>query len=223
MNTRTLPLAGALGFALLLSTAALEAAPKKRRLPAKASADKTEAPAAETSQSPVQKLRPYIENIEPLLALQRPPGDAAEMDRAQGRLAVLRQEFTAAAKGDDPAAKAQGTAALQTCQLLENALDERSKTLNALKASQSVKSSDDLGERRKDTVVPDGLGRGRAKGARVEAKRERREELESREEARDREDAMTARSVQRWNERAVELRKQITASYARIPTDPVAR
>jgi hypothetical protein len=189
-------------------------APEAQAAPKKAAANRAD-PLAATDSTPAGQLAPYIQHIEKLLALRRHP----LWDQAPGKLAVLRQSFTARhGKAEEPE-KATLAAAIATCDRLTAALDERKKTLADITASASVRSSDDLGERRKDSLVKDirpGFGRGRA--ADVELKRERKEAGEARREAAERDEAMTARSEQRWTERSTVLRKQITDAYSRIPS-----
>jgi hypothetical protein len=170
----------------------------------------------ETSESaPAKKLAPYIEHLDQILALRRAPA----FDRVPGKLAVLKQSFTARQSTAEGAEKTALAAAVVTCDRLAAALDERQKTLAQITASTAVKGSDDLGERRKDSLTKDirpGYGRGRA--AEVELARERKEANEARREAAEKDQAMTARSVQRWTDRSAELRKQITEAFNKIPS-----
>jgi hypothetical protein len=180
------------------------------------------APPQAKADSPAEKLAPFIEHLDLLLALERPdnPKAAARINGAGGRVAVLKQEFVAKRATAEGADKAQLEAAIQTCDALTNAIDEREKTLSQIRASDAVKNSSKLGERRKENISAGVEGRGNAKavGTIVEARREQAEKREAQRIAANDHNAITAAAVNRWNQRAVELRKDINARYARIGT-----
>src|SRR4029079_8097923 len=156
-----------------------------------------------------------------LLSLERPdnPKAAARINGAGGRVAVLKQEFVARkAAAAEPVEKAHLDAAIQTCDAITNALDEREKTVSQIRASDAVKNSSKLGERRKETISKgvEGHGDAKAVGTIVEARREQAEKREAQRVAANDHNAITAAAVNRWNQRAVELRRDINARYARI-------
>jgi hypothetical protein len=163
-----------------------------------------------------------IENLDSLLALERPanPKLAARMNSAGGRVAVLKQEFVAKRATAEAPEKTRLDAAIQTCDAISNALDERQKTLSQIHASDAVKNSSKIGQRRKENISQgvEGHGTAKAVGTIVEARREQAEKREARQIAADDHNAITAAAVNRWNQRAVELRRDINARYARIGT-----
>jgi hypothetical protein len=184
--------------------------PRRRGAAARA---KTSEPSPSKDTDPARQLAPYIEHIDEILALRRAPAH----EQTAGKVAVLKQAFATRRESAEGPQKAALNAAIATCDRLTAALDERSKALAQVRANMTVKGSDDLGERTKDSLVKDiRPGRGRGRAAEVELKREQREKGEARREAIERDQSMTARSVQRWNERTTELRKQITEAYSRI-------
>ena len=195
----------------LITSPLLHAAKKKR-------GDRAAAPTASADalapkgNSPSEKLAPYIQHAEQMLALQRP----AAFEQASGQIALLKQSFVAERAAAGGAAPSSLNAAIATCEAIAAALDERQRTLSQIKASAAVKGDSDLGERRKDNLTQGLRGRNKAKSAKLEFKREKREAAEARREAAEGDDALTAGSVQRWNQRAIELRKQIVAAYGRI-------
>src|SRR5438552_284984 len=95
--------------------------------------------------SPSERLAPYIEHVDQLLALERPPKLADLLDAAPGKIAVLKESFSgqrAEAEGVD---KARLYAAIGTCDAIIAALDERQKTLGQVQASAAVKNNSALG------------------------------------------------------------------------------
>lgn len=174
------------------------------------------------SNSPADQLAPLIEHLDMILALERPanPKVAARANGAAGRVAVLKREFAAKRAEADASSKAQLDAAIATCDALSNALDEREKTLSQIRASDAVTNSSKLGARRKDTLSQGVEGRGVAKavGTIAEAKREKAEREEARRTAAADHNAITAAAVNRWNQRAVVLRREINERYAHIGT-----
>ena len=69
----------------------------------------------ETSETaPAKKLAPYIEHLDHILALRRAPG----FDRVPGKLAVLKQSFTARQSTAEGAEKTALAAAVVTCDRL---------------------------------------------------------------------------------------------------------
>ena len=179
-------------------------------------------PAAPASASnPAEALSPYITHVDQLLALRRQgtPQGMAFLENASGRLATMRLQFVAekekAAEGD----RARFEAAIATCDRLSGALDERQKVLGDIRASQAVQGSGKLDAGpRKDNLTQGIKGGDEAKavGAIVEHKREKAAARAAKNQAAANDDALTSMSANRWNKRAIELRQQITASYAQI-------
>lgn len=214
MNTKLILLTIIASAFLIIQPA--EAAKKNRNrgnqsVPAASDPLQSEGPA------PAQQLAPYIQRIDQLLALSWPADSAGAFEQAQGRLALLKQSFATAHAAAEPAQRAAFEAALATTNQLTAALDERKQTVAKIDASTATKGSDDLGERRKDNLTDGVKGRRKAKAAKLEFKREKIANEEARREAAQRDDSMAARSVERWNQRAIELRKKVTEAYARIP------
>ena len=147
-----------------------------------------------------------------MLAFERP----SSFDQASGQIALLKQSFVAQKSNASAPDQSSLNAAVATCDAIAAALNERQRTVGQIKASMAVKGDTDLGERRKDNLTQGLRGRNKAKAAKIEFKREKREAAEARREAAEGDDALTAGSVQRWNQRAIELRKQINAAYSRI-------
>ena len=179
-------------------------------------------PGQATSDAPAAQLAPFIEHLDTLLALERPtnPKAAARVNGAGGRVAVLKREFAAKRADATPESKAQLDAAIATCDALTRALDERDRTSSQIRASDAVKNSSKLGERRKDNLSQgvEGNGVSKAVGTVVEARRERAERRQARRVAENDHNAITAAAVNRWNQRAVALRREISENYARIGT-----
>jgi hypothetical protein len=167
-------------------------------------------------------LAPYVANADELLALQR-SGSApllAFLDKAPGQLAVAKHEFTALRKAAEADDQAEFDAAIAACDVLVKSLEERQKTLGDINASMAVKGSSKLESGpRKDTLSQGIKGGhiGKAVATIAEAKREKAEKAAANKGAAQTDDAMTAGSFNRWNQRAAELKKYITAAYARIP------
>lgn len=182
------------------------------------------APAAQNAESPSKALAPYINNLDALLALQRPPGKKAPaqhalIEKAPGQLVTLRQEFTEQRGKAPEAERAKYDAAIATCNALTGALDERQKVLGDLRASGANKGSGKLEQGPRKDNLQQGLhgdGLAKAVGADVELQREKAANKKAAQTAAANDDALSAMAVNRWNQRSIELRKQINASYARI-------
>jgi hypothetical protein len=170
---------------------------------------------------PHEALQPYIVHIDQLLSLERPEGKPITpmLNQASGRITTLRQQFVAERKkGVEAAEQAKFDAAIATCDALTRALEERDKTMSQIESSSAVKGSKAIGARRKDNLTQgiDGGDRSKAVGAAVERDRERAERRGAAKRAEQGDNAMTAMSVNRWNERSLQLKKQITDSYGKI-------
>jgi len=169
--------------------------------------------------SPAEQLAPFIEHIDALLALERPATPAgARLNQAPGKLAVLKQQFVEKRAKAGQEEQGELNAAIATCDVFSAALDERQKAVGQMQASAAVKNSGDLGRRRKDNLSQgqEGHGVDKAVGTIAEARRERQENREAQHKAAIDDNALTAAAANRWNQRAIELRREITASYGRI-------
>jgi hypothetical protein len=216
MNNRfLLALSVALPLALVFPDSALAAKGKGKKRPTPAQ-PATPSPDA----SPKAQLAPYISRIDGLLSLEHPKGPKVGpfFKEAAGNLAVMKAEFVARKAKAEGAEAAGLTAAIATCDALTAALDKRQKAVGLLKANAAVNDSGDLGRRRKDnfTEGTEGGNLPRAVDAAEQARRERANVREMKERAARNDNALTQGAVNRWNQRSIELRQQITALYARI-------
>lgn len=179
------------------------------------------APAAQPAgPQPGVALEPYITNLDFLLALNPPgKGPHALRNEAPGRLAILKQQFTTARATAQGADAAKYNSAIATCNALTAAIDERQQTAGHIQSSASVGGSEQINAPRRKDVLNQGVrGRDFAKavGEIEEGKREKAEKQAGREATAKSDASMTAMALSRWNQRVIELRKQITAAYARI-------
>ena len=202
-------------IAIFTAPASAKGKPKPKPKPA------APQPAAKPDYSkPSDVLAPYITNLEQLLALQRtaPKPVMPLLEQASGQLVVIRLEIAAVRKTAEPADQPKLDAGIATCDALTKSLEERQKVLGDIQASRSVKGSGKLeGGPRKD-VLSQGVKGGdlaKAVGTIAEYKREQAAIAASKTSAGETDDALTAMSVNRWNKRAVELRKYITDAYSR--------
>jgi hypothetical protein len=175
-------------------------------------------PQARPSASPSEKLMPFIENVDALLASHPPRGKINFVNGAPAKLTIFKSLFIEEAASADPTSQAKLAAAVRTCNLISAAIDERQRTLGQMQAANAVKGSDTIGQRRKD-VLNQGVRGGdfaKAVGEVQEGKRERREhqEQDARAAADDR--AISAGVANHWRERTIQLRQQILASYTQI-------
>lgn len=176
---------------------------------------------AASAESPSEALAPYVNRVDQLLKLKRdvPAKQAALFDQAPGRLATLRAKFVAERESADATSRAKFDAGIETCDALTGALNERQKALGDIRASASVKGSGKLeAGPRKDNLTQGIKGGSGAKavGTVVERDREKAEARAAKGRAAASDDSLTAMAVNRWNQRAIELRQQITTGYARI-------
>lgn len=166
------------------------------------------APAKQASQSPSEMLAPFVENIDEILALKHEPNAPPIVTSAGGRIAIVKNKLVEQrAKAEN---RAPYDAAIQTADLIASAVDERAKVYAQIKASEPVTGDTRLGAHRADEL-PKGKW-GRITGL----ARERDEKAEAAARAAREDDSFTAAARKRWVDRKVELRKQISASYARI-------
>jgi hypothetical protein len=178
------------------------------------------APAA-SADSPSEALAPFINQIDQLLALERVGGPKLQVFYTQvpGRLATLRAQFVSRQNTADEAGKARFGAAVATCDALTAALDERQKVLGDIRTSQTVKGSGklDQGPRKDDlTQGIQGGDKAKAVGAIVERDREKAANRKAAAQAAKNGNALTAMSMNQWNQRSIELKKKVTNSYAAI-------
>jgi hypothetical protein len=145
-------------------------------------------PEEEANGMPSRQLAPYIEHIVGLLALNRPEGPRITplFNRASGRVGILKGQYQAR-RAEASGKDAQSlAAAVATCDALLAALDERQKTRGQIERNSAVPGST--------------LGRS-------EDQRERALALDN---------SFTKAANQRWNERSIQLRQQITTLYGKI-------
>ena len=110
-------------------------------------------------------------------------------------------------------------AAVATCDALSRALDERTATISQMNASASVAGSDKLGRGpRKDNLVQGIHGGDLAKavGSVVERDREKSDNKRAHTAAAHDSKTLEAMTLNRWNQRAIELRRGIIDTYSRI-------
>lgn len=207
-------------LALLAALFALSIGPAFAKAKGKGAKPKAPAPAASAS-SPAEALEPYINHLDQLLALHRsaPPKGLAFFDQAPGRLATLKQGYAVQRDKAQDADRPKFDAAIATCDRLTAALDERQKVLGDIRAAQAVQGSGKLESGPRKDNLTQGINGGstaKAVGAIVERDREKAAARAAKKSAAKSDDALTAMSANRWNKRSIELRQQITASYAKI-------
>ena len=200
---------------LLISATDASAKPKKKQAPAPPAA-----PAKPDYSKPSEVLAPYIANLDQLLALERkaPPPAMARLEKASGDLVIARLEFTTLRKDAAPADQPKLDGGIATCDAITRSLEERQKVIGDIQASSAVKGSGALsGGPRKDNLTQGTKGGDLAKSVSgiLEYKREKNSKAAAKKSAAQTDDAMTAGAVNRWNKRAIELRKYITDAYAR--------
>jgi hypothetical protein len=204
-------------IAALLLVSAVDASAKAKHKKKPAPPAPAE-PAKPDYSKPSEVLAPYIANLEQLLSLQRkaPPPVIAQMEKASGDLVIARLEFTTLRKAAEPADQPKLDGGIATCDAIKRSLEEREKVLSDIQASRAVKGSGALsGGPRKDNLTQGIKGGDLAKavGGTLEYKREKNAKAAAKKGAAQTDDAMTAGSVNRWNKRALELRKFITDAY----------
>ena len=207
-------------IAVLLAVSAPEASAKKKKHKHKPESAAPLQPGQPDYSEPSEALAPYITNLEQLLALHRtaPKTVLPLLDEAPGKIAIARLEFAAQRKTADPEDQAEFDAGIATCDALTRALDERSAALTNIQASQAVKGSGALGSGSRKENLSQGIHGGdlaKAVGMKVEHKREKAAIAAANKSAARTDDAMTAGSINRWNNRANEHRKAIIVAYAK--------
>jgi hypothetical protein len=180
----------------------------------------TPAPAADPS-NPVSALAPYISNVDELLALNRgKKGGEPFFQKASGDLLILRQEFVVEAeKAADAHLKGMYAAAVQTCDTISAALEDRSKVLGDLSTSSTINPDGKLNAPAKKDNLTQGIhsdGFGKAVGSIVERDRERQAIADGKAQNKANGNALTAMAANQWNTRSAQWKQQIAAAYGNI-------
>jgi hypothetical protein len=171
--------------------------------------------------NPVAALGPFISNIDELLALNRGK-KAGEpfFQKASGDLLILRQEFVVEQeKAADPKLKGMYGAAVQTCDVISAALEDRGKVTGDLKTSQTINPDGKLNEPAKKDNLTQGIhgdGFAKAVGSVVERDRERQAIAKGEAENRANGHALTAMAANQWNTRSAQWKQQVAAAYSQI-------
>lgn len=171
--------------------------------------------------NPIEALSPYIINLDPLLALDRADATASQplYTQTSGLLLTLRQQFVSEASSAPAEKKNLYTAAINTVDLINAALDDRTKTLTNLHASQAVGASSTLEQQaRKDNLAQGikGGGIGKAEAVAVERDREKQQIRRADGRAGTSGNAMTSMAMNQWNQRAADWHQRIAAAYAQV-------
>jgi hypothetical protein len=171
--------------------------------------------------NPVGALSPYIVNLEQLLSLDRAPATASQplFTQTSGLLITLRQQFVSDASSAPAEKKNLYTAAINTVDLINAALDDRTKALGNLHSSQAVGASGTLEQQsRKDNLAQGihGGGIGKAEAVAVERNREKQEIKRADGRAGASGNAMTSMAMNQWTQRATDWRQRIAASYGQV-------
>jgi hypothetical protein len=186
----------------------------------KESAPQTQTPPADPS-NPVAALAPYISNVDDLLVLNRgrKSGDPF-FQKASGDLLILRQEFVVEQeKAADAHLKNMYGAAIQTCDTISAALEDRGKVLGDLSTSQTINPDGKLNAPAKKDNLTQGIhsdGFGKAVGSIVERDRERQAIAKGEAQNRANGTALTAMAANQWNTRSAQWKQQIAAAYGQI-------
>jgi len=170
---------------------------------------------------PVAALSPYIINLDPLLAFDRPAATAKQplFTETPGLLLTLRQQLVAAASSAPPEKQNLYASAVKTVDLISAALDDRTKALMNLKSSQAVGTSSTLEQQaRKDNLAQGihGGGIGKAEAVAVERDREKQQIKRADGRAGASGNAMTSMAVNQWSQRSTEWRQRIAASFSQV-------
>ena len=181
----------------------------------------TPAPAPADPSNPVAALGPYISNIDELLALNRgKKGAEPFFQKASGDLLILRQEFVVEQeKAADAHLKGMYGAAVQTCDTISAALEDRGKIAGDLKTSQTINPDGKLNEPAKKDNLTQGIhgdGFAKAVGSVVERDRERQAIAKGEAQNRANGTALTAMAANEWNTRSAQWKQQIAAAYSQI-------
>lgn len=174
-----------------------------------------------SASNPIEALSPYIVNLEQLLSLDRPAATASQplFTQTSGLLLTLRQQFASEATSAPAEKKNLYTAAINTVDLINAALDDRTKTLTNLQSSQAVGASGTLEQQaRKDNLAQGihGGGIGKAEAVAVERSREKQQIREANGRAAASGNAMTSMAMNQWSQRSADWRQRIAASYAQV-------
>lgn len=171
--------------------------------------------------APAEALAPFINNLDNLLALNRQVNkqNSAFLSESSGRIITLRQEFIGQQETAPEEQKGKFKAAVATCDTISAALEDREKTLGNLASSAAVKGGGKLEAPAKKDNLEQGLHGGstaRAVGAIVERDRERQAIAQGKAQARAGDNALTSMAANQWNQRAIDWRQRIVASYGQI-------
>jgi hypothetical protein len=188
---------------------------------AKKKAKETPAPAAADPSNPVAALAPYISNVDELLALNRgKKGGEPFFQKASGDLLILRQEFVVEAeKAADAHLKGMYAAAVQTCDAISAALEDRSKVLGDLSTSSTINPDGKLNAPAKKDNLTQGIhgdGFAKAVGSVVERDRERQAIADGKAQNKANGSALTAMASNQWNTRSAQWKQQIAGAYGNI-------
>ncbi|MGB8166421.1 MAG: hypothetical protein WCF18_02950 [Chthoniobacteraceae bacterium] len=170
--------------------------------------------------SPKAQLTPYITRLPELLSLDRPKGKKSNpfLAQATGKLTVMKTSYaTRQAAAQSPEAASLG-AAVATCDAIIAALNERQQSLAQMSTNTSIQVSGDLGRRRKDNFSEGTVGGplARYQDVKEQARRERKRNQELQQHAAADENFLNRSSVNRWNQRSLQLQQQIAVLYGRI-------
>jgi hypothetical protein len=170
---------------------------------------------------PAEALAPYINNLDALLALNRPATKSLQAFFAQssGRIVTLRQEFIGEQANAPAENKHLFKAAIATCDAISGALAERDSTLADMQSSSAVANSGKLEQPSKKDNLTQGIKGGdfaKAVGSVVERDRERQATAIAKKNAAGGDHALTSMSANRWNKRSAELKQKIIADYSQI-------
>jgi hypothetical protein len=170
---------------------------------------------------PAEALSPYINNLDNLLALSRKTNkqNAAFLNQSSGRIVTLRQEFIGQMEAAPDDQKGKFKAAINTCDFISAALDDREKTLGDVRSSAAVANGGKLEAPAKKDNLTQGIHGGstaKAVGSIVERDRERQAIAQGNARAAAGDNALTSMAANQWNKRSIEWRQKITASYSQI-------
>jgi len=171
--------------------------------------------------NPVEALSPYIIHLDQLLAFNRAPATAKQplFTETSGLLLTLRQQLVAAASSAPPEKQSLYGNAVKTVDLINAALDDRTKALTNLQSSQAVGASSTLEQQARKDNLAEGIhggGIGKAESVAVERNREKQQIHRADNRAGASGNAMTSMATNQWTQRAVDWRQRIAAAYAQV-------
>ncbi|MEP6672060.1 MAG: hypothetical protein ABJF10_23050 [Chthoniobacter sp.] len=171
--------------------------------------------------NPAEALSPYIVNLDQLLSFERANSTATQplFTQTSGLLLTLRQQFSVELTKAPAEQKNMYTAAINTADLINAALEDRNKALNDLHTSQVVRGSGKLEEKsRKDNIAQGIHGDGLGKAVAVIEERDREKAAAKQAAARSGADqnALGAMAANQWNQRATLWHQKIAGAYSQI-------